>query len=50
MGRNREGVEDKTKFYVRLRDVRIVCPRLKPAFAGTFGDAAVLRATLCDIS
>ena len=28
MGRDREGVENKTKFYVSSRDVRIVCPRL----------------------
>ena len=29
MGRDREGVENKTvKFYVRSRDVRIVCARL----------------------
>jgi len=29
MGRDREGVEKKRKFYVSSRDVRIVCPRLK---------------------
>jgi len=30
MGRDRKEVKIKRKFYVSSRDVRIVCPRLKP--------------------
>ena len=33
MGRDGEGVENKTTFYVSSRDVRIVCPRLNGRFS-----------------